>query len=303
MSPSQPVLSVLCLSYNHEAFLAQALESFLAQRTDFDFEVVVADDCSTDGSVTVIEAFRERFGDRLSLLKTDVNLGITRNFRRALAACRGRYVALCEGDDHWRGHEKLQLQVDFLEAHPDFVLCFHDATVIGDRLQSGNNPVPARLRRDASQAELIATRPISTLTVCFRNLLDPFPPELDHAPVLDLCLWSLLGRHGKGKYQPEIQPAAYRVHETGVFSSQDARRQYLMTAQSQLALARVYARLGEHDHSDQLLFESLLMASRWLSLPRALAMAVMGPVWWLLQRGRAADRILRDRDRVRSSAN
>jgi glycosyltransferase involved in cell wall biosynthesis len=83
---------------------------------NFEFEVVVADDCSSDGSVAVIESFRSRFGDRLRLLQTDVNLGVTRNFRRALSACRGRYVAMCEGDDYRRGRHKLQLQVDFLEA-------------------------------------------------------------------------------------------------------------------------------------------------------------------------------------------
>ena len=228
---------------------------------------------------------RQRFGDRLRLLRTEVNLGATRNFRRALSACRGRYVALCEGDDHWRGRVKLQRQVDFLEVSPDFVLCYHDATMIGRTEWQGRNPIPARLRRDSSQAALIATRPISTLTVCFRNVLAPLPPELDQAPVLDLCLWSLLGRKGKGKYLGDIEPAAYRVHEGGVFSTQGARNQYLMTAQSQLVLARIYARLGERGRSHRLLFEASLTAVQWLSFPAALALTLTAPVWWLAQRG------------------
>ncbi len=284
MSSTAPLLSILCLTFNHEAFVAQTLESFLAQEVNFDFEVVVADDCSTDGSVAVVESFRPRFGDRLRLLRTDVNLGATRNFRRALAACRGRYVALCEGDDHWRGRLKLQVQVDFLEANPDYALSYHDATVIGQTPLFGHNPIPLRLRRDASRAALIATRPISTLTVCFRNLLTSLPPEFDHAPVLDLCLWSLLGSHGKGKYHGEIEPAAYRIHGGGVFSSQGVRTQYLMTAQSQLTLARVYARMGERRHSSRLLFEACLTAAQCLSIPAAARLMVIAPLWWLLLR-------------------
>lgn len=283
--PAAPLLSVLCLSYNHEAFIAQTLESFLAQQTNFELEFVVADDCSRDGSVAVIESFRPRFGERLRLLRSDVNLGATRNFRRALAACRGRYVALCEGDDYWRGRDKLQRQVDFLQAHPDFVMSFHDAAMFGLPAFEGRNPIPRRLRKDASQAALIATRPISTLTVCFRHLLTTLPAELDHAPVLDLCLWSLLGRHGKGKYQSEIEPAAYRVHQGGVFSTQGARAQYLMTAQSQLALARAYARLGESRNSSRLLYEAILNAAQWLSAGAAIKLFVAAPLWWLAQRG------------------
>ena len=287
MISAAPLLSVLCLTYNHEAFVAETLESFLAQEVNFEFEVVVADDCSSDGSVAVIESFRSRFGDRLRLLQTDVNLGVTRNFRRALSACRGRYVAMCEGDDYWRGRHKLQLQVDFLEASPDFVLCFHDASVIGPPSCEGQNPIPARLRRDASQHALI-------VTVCFRNVLPSLPKELDHAPVLDLCLWSLLGQHGKGKYLSDIEPAAYRVHEGGVFSTQGVRGQYLMTAQSQLALARVYARMGDQGRSNRLLFEASLTAAQWLSASACLALIVSAPVWWLLQRGlRAWQSLLR----------
>lgn len=279
-----PLLSVLCLTYNHAPFIAESLESFLAQRVNFDIEVVVADDCSTDGTVDIVERFRGRLGDRLRLLRTEVNLGVTRNFRRALAACRGRYVAMCEGDDHWRGTDKLQRQIDYLEAHPDCVLAFHDATMLAPPPDRGVNPMPARLRRDASRHELQMTRPISTLTVCFRNVLKEVPPELDHAPVLDLCLWSLLGRHGRGKYMAEIEPAAYRVHAAGVFSMQAERSRYLMTTQSLLALARVYARLGEREISDKLVLKALLLAARWLGAGSIAALAVLAPSWWSLRR-------------------
>jgi glycosyltransferase involved in cell wall biosynthesis len=284
VSECSVLLSVLCLTYNHEAFVAQALASFGAQETSFEFEVIVADDCSTDGTLAIVESFRGRFGDRLRILTTPVNLGVTRNFRRALSACRGRYVALCEGDDYWRGSNKLQRQVDFLEGHADYVMAFHDATVIGATAASGQIQLPKRLRRDASSDELIATRSISTLTVCFRNVLETLPPELDHAPVLDLCLWSLLGHHGKGKYLGGIEPAVYRVHNGGVHSTQTEHARIIMLSQSLLALARLYARRGDLAAADRLQLTAVLWSSRSLGGWSLLRSETLAPAWWLLQR-------------------
>jgi hypothetical protein len=227
------------------------------------------------------------------LLTSDVNLGVTRNFRRALAACNGRYVAICEGDDFWRGSDKLRRQVEFLETHADYVLTFHDATVIAPPPAGGTNPMPTRLRRDATSHELMVTRPISTLTVCFRNVLGELPAELDHAPVLDLCLWSLLGEHGKGKYMDDIMPAGYRVHAGGVFSMQAERSRYLMSAQSLLALARVYARRNQPALSDRLLLKALLMAARWLAARSLAALVAFAPGLWFAQRAASAWRMHR----------
>jgi Glycosyl transferase family 2 len=259
-TPAAPLVSVLCLTYNHADFVGQALDSFLAQVTTFDVEVVVSDDCSSDGTADIAQSCQSRFGSRLRVLRSPVNLGVTRNFRRALKACRGKYVALCEGDDFWRGPDKLQAQVDFLEAHPDYVMAYHDATIVDPSGDHGASQLPPRLRCDASSAELIATRPISTLTVCFRNLLGDLPPELDQAPALDLCLWSLLGQHGKGKYLTTIEPAGYRVHSGGVFSTQTDKNRHLMTAQSLLCLSRVYARQGRHKASNDILMKAIRLA-------------------------------------------
>lgn len=260
-SQSMPLLSILCLTYNHAAFIAQALDSFLAQVTAFEVEVVVGDDCSTDITVQIIDSFRPLFGSRLQVLTSPVNLGVTRNFRRTYRACRGKYIAICEGDDFWRGQNKLQAQVSFLESHPDYVMTYHDATLVERGINLKESQLPWRLRCDASSAELIATRAIPTLTVCFRNVLGDLPVELDQAPALDLCMWSLLGQHGKGKYQANIEPAGYRVHEGGIFSSQTERNQQVMTAQSLLCLARVYGRQGKLAPSDTVLLKAIQFAS------------------------------------------
>jgi hypothetical protein len=261
VSADAPMVSVLCLTYNHAAFIAQALESFLAQTTSFEVEVVVGDDCSTDHTLQIVESFRARFGHRLRVLPAASNMGVTRNFRRTYNACRGRYIAICEGDDFWRGSSKLQTQVDFLESHPEFVITYHDATIVDAGGEQKASQLPLHLRCDASREQLIATRSISTLTVCFRRLLDDLPPELDQAPALDLCLWSLLGHHGKGKYLQALEPAGYRVHSGGVFSSQTERNRHVMTAQSLLCLSRVYARQGYLQASESLLLKAIQMAA------------------------------------------
>lgn len=289
---NSPLVSVLCLTYNHVDFVATALDSFLAQRTSFEFEIVVSDDCSSDGTLGVLESYCRRFDGRIRVLRSPVNLGVTRNFRKALKACRGKYVALCEGDDFWRGQSKLQIQADFLETNSEFVMTYHDATVVDSAGEHDTTQLPWRLRCDASGPDLVATRPISTLTVCFRNLLAELPPELDHAPALDLCLWSLLGHHGKGKYLRDIEPAGYRVHPGGVFSTQTERNRQIMTAQSLLCLARVYARQGRLETSNDL----LLRASRMAGLPlgpadsiRLLGSNLLQPLIAIL---RAAKRLL-----------
>jgi hypothetical protein len=245
-SRGAPMLSVLCLTYNHAAYIARALESFLAQATDFEIEIVVADDCSTDETVTILDRYRQQVGERLHVLTSPVNLGITRNFRRALKACRGRYIAFCEGDDFWRGSTKLQTQVNFLESHPDVVITYHNATIIYGDGREGGPQLQPKLRCGASREQLIATRSISTLTACFRHVLDEIPAELDQAPVLDLCIWSLLGHYGSGQYLADIEPAGYQMHANGIFSTQTLMDKELMTAQSLICLARVYGRRGQH---------------------------------------------------------
>jgi hypothetical protein len=260
-APGVPLLSILCLTYNHEAYIARALQSFLEQVADFEIEIVVADDCSTDGTRAIVEQFRERAGERLRLLTTPVNLGVTRNFRRAHEACRGQYIAFCEGDDFWRGASKLRVQVAFLDAHPDVVITYHNAISIGGQGHELGSNLPAKLQCDASRAELIATRPISTLTACFRNVLKEIPSELDHAPVLDLCLWSLLGHHGEGRYLAEIEPAGYQIHANGIFSSQALMDRELMTAQSLLCLARFYGRRGDPSSRNAVLLKAAWSAS------------------------------------------
>ena len=123
-------VSVHMITYNHERFIAQAIEGVLMQQTDFAVELVIGEDCSTDGTRAIVRRYGERYPERIRLLLQERNLGARANALATLNACRGQYIALCEGDDYWTDPTKLQKQVDFLESHPECSLCFHRVLVV-----------------------------------------------------------------------------------------------------------------------------------------------------------------------------
>ena len=130
---AQPLVSVRVVTYNHESWIAQCLEGILMQRTAFPFEVIVGEDCSTDRTREVVIAYAERHPDTIRVLPPEANLGHQRNSFRIQQACRGKYHAMIEGDDYWIDPLKLQRQVDFMEAHPEVSLCFHNALILNER--------------------------------------------------------------------------------------------------------------------------------------------------------------------------
>lgn len=121
-------VSVICLTYNHEKHIARALDGFVNQKTNFDFEVLVHDDCSTDGTAEIIRDYAQRYPDIIKPILQTVNqysqgIWIDRDIVAPLA--KGRYVAYCEGDDYWSDPNKLQKQYDFLSANPSYSACAH----------------------------------------------------------------------------------------------------------------------------------------------------------------------------------
>lgn len=127
---NRPLVSIKNLVYNHEKYIAQALDGFLMQKTDFPFEVIVHDDASTDNSAQIIREYEKKFPSIIKPIyetenqysKHDGSLGRIVNSKLS-----GKYVALCEGDDYWIDENKLQMQVDFLEKNPEYTMCFHNA--------------------------------------------------------------------------------------------------------------------------------------------------------------------------------
>ena len=121
-----PVVSVICCTYNHEPYIRQCLEGFMMQKTDFPFEVLVHDDASTDNTSSIVKEFEAKFPDIIKPIyqlenqyHKKIDILTTYLFSRA----KGRYIALCEGDDYWTDPLKLQKQVDFLEQNPLYIQC------------------------------------------------------------------------------------------------------------------------------------------------------------------------------------
>jgi glycosyltransferase involved in cell wall biosynthesis len=121
---SSPKVSVSLITYKQEKFIAECLDSILKQKVNFDFEIVVADDCSPDRTGEIVQEYASRYPNIVKAIRRPANLGMVKNAISTINECRGQYIALMEGDDLWINDDKLQIQTDFLDSNPDCVLCF-----------------------------------------------------------------------------------------------------------------------------------------------------------------------------------
>jgi len=124
---NNPLVSVKMITYNHEPYIRQAIDCVLAQKTNFPFKLIIGEDCSTDGTREIVFDYQKKYPDIIRVITSNKNVGAHKNSLRTLKACRGKYIALCEGDDYWTSPNKLQKQVSYLETHPDVGLVHSDA--------------------------------------------------------------------------------------------------------------------------------------------------------------------------------
>lgn len=132
MEEYRPMVSVIVLTYNHEKYIKQALDSILRQKVNFDYEILIGDDASTDNTVKVLKEYKSKYSKIIKLFLNEVNLGATRNAYNLLVNAKGKYLATCEGDDYWTDDNKLQIQVEFLEKNKELVGCSHYFTVVDE---------------------------------------------------------------------------------------------------------------------------------------------------------------------------
>lgn len=125
-------VSVCMIAYNQEDFIAQAIESILMQKTSFPIEIVIGDDNSRDKTGEICADFAAKFPDKIKYHRREKNLGMMPNFIKTLGECDGKYLAICEGDDFWTDENKLQAQVDFMEANREVSLCCHNHEVFAN---------------------------------------------------------------------------------------------------------------------------------------------------------------------------
>ena len=217
-------LSVVVLTYNHEAFLARALDSVLNQRTKFEFEIVIAEDCSTDGTRRVVADYVTRFPGRFRVVENAKHLGKARNFVDAYEACRSEYLALLEGDDYWITPTKLQEQVDFLDEHPDCTLCCHSVRYVNNRDEETGTVFPGDVPRISGLSDFLKRNFIAASSVLLRRGSPLNLPGWHFTgELVDWPIYLLLAQNGNIGYLDHLT-AAYRHHHQRYWSSrpQDA---------------------------------------------------------------------------------
>lgn len=112
-------VSIICTNYNKGDWVREAIDSFLNQKTNFDFEIIIIDDASTDHSYEIIQEYQKKFPEKVRTFRNEVNLGITRTWKKVCQEAKGQYIARCDSDDFWTDPLKLQKQVDMLDASTD----------------------------------------------------------------------------------------------------------------------------------------------------------------------------------------
>jgi glycosyltransferase involved in cell wall biosynthesis len=207
------------IAYNHEKYIVQAVESALGQQTSFPYEIVIGEDCSTDRTRELLVGLQQRHPDRVRLLLPEKNLGMMPNFIQTLRACRGRYIALLEGDDYWTDACKLQRQVDFLERNPDFVICYHNARVVYERIAGESHVANVNQKSVSTIEDIIRGWFMMTATIVFRREAMPaFPAWFSRVLNGDYALQLLLTHRGGKVYFLDEEMAVYRRHDSGAYS-------------------------------------------------------------------------------------
>ncbi len=213
-----PLLSICCITYNHEQFIGQAIESFLMQECNFEFEIVLGEDCSTDKTREILLDYAGKFPDKIKLVLPEHNLGPAGNFINTFKNCSGKYIAFCEGDDYWTDKNKLQFQVDFLVHNPDFSTCFHTVYELRNAKLKLSEVEYSKNDGIYSLEDFALRSFIFTLSIVFRNnLKSEFPVWFKECALPDFALHMLNGQFGKFKGFNKPM-AVYRRHDGGVFS-------------------------------------------------------------------------------------
>ena len=212
MQKNNLLVSIFCPTYNHSNYIEQCLNGIVMQKTNFQFEVIVQDDASTDNSQKIIKEFAEKYNFIVPVLHTkniyskggDLNEYFFRN-------ASGKYIAICEGDDYWTDPYKLQKQVDFLEANSDFSLCFHDALILWDDKSHPPKYFCTKDQKEVSTIEdVIEKWFIPTASFVFRKEhILPLPEWFSKIYNGDYCLQLLLANRGKIGYIDEVM-SVYR---------------------------------------------------------------------------------------------
>lgn len=216
-------LSIVCITYNQSKYISQCIDSFIMQKCDFDIEVLIHDDCSTDGTKEIIKEYAKKYPNIIKPFFEEENQytkgNIIKVIKNLYSRCIGKYIAICEGDDYWCDEYKLQKQVDFMEAHPDYALCYHPCKILYEEraeqkpdcwgTSSTKNPQPYY---NLLKANNIPANSVMYRTEYLKQELFDYPDDI-YPP--DWFTHISVAQHGKIGYLPDVM-YVYRWHSQGI---------------------------------------------------------------------------------------
>lgn len=215
-----PLVSIVILTYNHEKYIAQALEGVLTQKVNFEYEIIVSNDCSTDNTDAICQQYAK--GDsRIRYHNHEHNIGVIANHQWSAKQAKGKYIAYCDGDDYWIDDYKLQRQVDFMETHPEYSLCYHNVILECGENRSLFIPISKRSGIIGCE-EVINNWAIPTSAVVYRR--DALYKDIDKViayPNDDYAIELFLLTKGVYYYDISIG-AVYREHSSSVSAGMNA---------------------------------------------------------------------------------
>jgi glycosyltransferase involved in cell wall biosynthesis len=221
-------ISVIITSFNHERYIKQCLDSILDQKGNYNLEIILGDDCSTDNTNEILRQYSEMYPVTLKMMPKQDNMGVTKNLKRCLDACQGDFIAICEGDDYWTDEYKLQKQMEFLEEHKDYSMCFSACMLFIEKenrfiLHAGQNS----LNKDTITTEdLIETNYMGNFSCCMyrTDAIRKLPAEIFNFFTVDWMFNMACGEVGRIGFIKNPM-SVYRLHSNGVWSGKSTREQ------------------------------------------------------------------------------
>ncbi|WP_111414173.1 glycosyltransferase family 2 protein [Billgrantia lactosivorans] len=253
-SISTPLVSILCITYNHVKYIGKTIDSFLMQDLDYPFEVIVHDDASSDGTSEVLRRYQMLYPNIIKPIIQEENQFskgvVIINLLKKQAV--GKYLAYCEGDDYWTDSSKLRRQCEYLDKHPQIVVTGHDSCSIGpDGEIIKKSRLQKRHQRDFSAEEMSTGKAwMLNLTLVFRNVDFGDIPESARMLNNDKFLVALLGNYGGSHFHPEIKPACHIAHAGGLWSSMELAARNEAQINSWFWIYKYYKRVGKDEYAE-----------------------------------------------------
>ncbi len=224
MSSSNLCLSVFVVTYNQEQYIKQCLESILMQKTDYNFEIVIGEDCSTDNTYKICKEYAAKYPRIIKLYHNNQNYGLTKNWIETLKKCNGEFIALCEGDDYWNDSNKLQRQYDFLKNNAGFSAVMHTVEIKDEAYTNRRNLFYYNDIYDIKEAWNVF---VPTCSLFFRNqnIANFFPSNLKKYPVFGGDKLLLLGLISQGNIKYiDLKMAVYRINSNSLSINQKVKQ-------------------------------------------------------------------------------